>query len=213
VTNIGNLTHEWTPVGTNLAHMFEPRPIADVSAPDAAARGITANLSTAVERIDRLVTHLNNVLGDEAVQGDVKEAVRNLKSASESLRDTMAAWQEDSRRVAENINQGVDRTEEHLDASFTRLQSVLENLDDSSRRLSEVLGRVADGEGTAGLLVRDARLYEAAVLSLQRLSDVMENLLIITGKIRDDGYIVVGQAPSGILRKRFPVPPEPAEPR
>ena len=70
---------------------------------------------------------------------------------------------------------------------------------------------VAEGRGTAGLLVRDERLYEAAVLSMERLSEVMNNLLVITGKIKEDGYITVGKAPSGVFRKQFPVPPEDSE--
>ena len=103
------------------------------------------------------------------------------------------------------MNSGIDRTEQNLDRSFVNLNRFLEDLDEAATSLATALRSVAEGHGTAGLLVRDERLYEAAVLAIERFGAVMANLEVITGKIKDDGYIVVGQAPTGLLKKRFPV--------
>jgi len=46
---------------------------------------------------------------------------------------------------------------------------------------------------------------------MERLSEVMENLLTITGKIREDGYITIGKAPSGLLKKNYPIPLQASE--
>ena len=104
------------------------------------------------------------------------------------------------------MNTGIDNTEANLDRSFVKLNQVLDNLDDGAKSLAQTMQDVAEGKGTAGLLVRDDRLYEAAVLSLQRFSEAMVSLNVILGKIERDGYITVGQAPSGLLKKNFPVP-------
>jgi hypothetical protein len=186
--------------------MLEQRSVADVSGEDAQ---VEANLSTVIERIDNLVAYLNTVLGDEDVQGDVKAAVRDLKSATESLRETFSIWQRESLRVSENLNAGIDRTEEQLEESFARLQGVLDNLDAASTSLARVLADVEQGSGTAGLLVHDARLYEAAVLSFERLAEAVGTLQRILGKIEEDGYINVGKVtPVGTITKKFPVPKE-----
>lgn len=206
IDTIGNLTEEWTPVGSNLSQLLEARSIADVNAPDAAALGQTPNISTVVERIDLFVAHLNTILGDQEVQDDVKVIVSDLQTSAETLRDTIALWQTETQKIADNVNAGVDRTEEHLDRSFGNANKVLENLDTSARSLSVVLREVEEGRGTIGRLSRDERLYESAVLAFDRLGEALGTLNRILGKVEEDGYITVGQAPSGVLRKNFATP-------
>jgi hypothetical protein len=65
---------------------------------------------------------------------------------------------------------------------------------------------VEDGKGTMGLLARDERLYEAAVITMQRFGELAATMQRIVGKIEEDGYITVGQAtPIGTFTKKFPV--------
>ncbi|MBI4718144.1 MAG: hypothetical protein HY763_10095 [Planctomycetes bacterium] len=207
ITHIGNLTAEWTPVGTHLAKLLEQRPTAVVDRPDAAERGMVANLSTVVERIDRLVAEFNEVLGDDAVQEDVKTAVRDLRGAVEELKATTTLWKTESQKVANNLNGAIDRTEENLESSFRNLNTVLEHLDDSAKQVTIVLEQIAQGKGTAGMLVRDERLYEAAVLALQRFADAVGTAGRILGKVEDQGYVEIGLTPAGIIRKKYPVGP------
>ncbi len=69
-----------------------------------------------------------------------------------------------------------------------------------------MLRQVSEGEGTAGLLARDARLYEAAVLTFERLGELTATLQRIAGKIERDGYITLGrQTPVGTVTKDFPL--------
>lgn len=211
ISHIGNLTAEWTPVGTNLAKLLEQRPVEAVEEPGAADRGLTPNLSTVIDRIDQLVANINTVLGDKDVQGDVKAVVQDLKVTSTELRDLVVLWTDETKKLADNLNQGVDRTEANLEDLLLRLTNTADSMDEAANRLATILDHVAKGQGTAGLLVRDERLYEAAVLSLERFSASMGSLQRILGKIEEDGYITVGQAPTGLLRKRYPVPAQAAE--
>ncbi len=209
IDNFGSFADAATPAADNLAKLLEPRSVAEVGGPDAA---VTPNLSTVVERIDNLAENLNAVLGDVSVQGDVKEVVRDLRTASAELKETMEIWKTTSREVADKLNSGIDRTDENLDRTFVKLNEVLAGLDDASKSLAGVMQRVAEGRGTAGLLVRDERLYEAAVLSLERLADGLASAQAILAKIERDGYITLGQAPSGVLRKNYPIQAEAADP-
>ena len=164
-----------------------------------------ANISTVLERLDRFIANLNVMLGDENLQEDVKSGVGNLKDATEELRQTIALWNTESRRIADQVNSGIDQTVQNLNRSFVNLNRFLENLDEAATSLATALRHIAEGHGTAGLLVRDERLYEAAVLAIERFGAVMANLEVFTEKIKDDGYIIVGKAPTGLLKKRFPV--------
>jgi phospholipid/cholesterol/gamma-HCH transport system substrate-binding protein len=194
ITNIADLAEKTTPFAENLGRLTEPRPVTDVDQPDAAERGVTANLATAVERFDRLVANVNTILGDQDVQSEVKTAIADLTTASRELRDTVDLWQRESQRISDNLNAGVDRTEENLDVSFAKLNRGLDSLDAAAGGLARILHQVEDGRGTAGRLVRDERLYEAGVITLQRLSELIATLQRIVGKAEQDGYIKVGQA-------------------
>lgn len=214
VDHIGNLAAAATPVAENLDRLLKQRTIAEVSQPGAAQAGVVSNLSTLVERLDVLVADVDSVLGDEHVQADVKAAVRDLKDATEHIKHTAETWNRESVRLSTNLNDGIDRTEANLDRSFDKLSSVLQNLDDSTKRLSVVMEGVAKGEGTLGLLARDPRLYEEGVLALQRLADLIESIRRITGKVERDGYFTVGQTTAvGTFTKDFPVGENSAAPK
>lgn len=204
VDHIGDLTAQWAPVGTNLARILEQRSVEEVSVPG----GPPANLYTVVERLDELVANVNDVLGDENVQGDVRDVVNDLKGASTQLRETIAIWQRESQKVADNVNTGVDRTLENLERSFANLNVALERIDDSARSMAVTMNRIEQGQGTAGLFANDPRLYEAGVLMLTRIADAAGTLGRVLNKIEEDGYVTVGQAPSGVLRRNFPIESE-----
>lgn len=206
ITNVGDLTKEWTPVGTNLAQLLEPRTVEQLGRPGAVERGLTPNISTVIERIDNLARHINAVLGDENMQEDVKGAIADLRDATNDLKSTVKMWQSESKRIADNVNGGVDDTRVNLDKAFDKLLDVLGGLNESAADLARITEAVSEGHGTAGMLVRDDRLYESAVLALERFSDAMATLQRILGKIEEDGYITVGQAPSGLLKKKFAIP-------
>lgn len=207
VRNVADLTESWTPVGSNLSYLLERRPVSDVSAPGAAERGITPNLSTAVERFDQLVANLNVVLGDGNVQEDVKAAVRELRDSTQHLRDLIANWEQQTQRTADNLNTGIDNLESNLDRSFATLNTALEDLSTSARHLSNVTHGISQGRGSAGLLVRDDRLYEAAVLALQRVADAAGSAYRLIQKFEQDGAVTL-RLPSG-LSKRFEIPESP----
>ena len=208
VNDIGELAAAAIPVAENLAKLLEKRTIAETTLPGAAEKGITPNFSTVIERLESLVAHADAILGDESVRDDIKEAAGDLRQATEELKQTIGLWKTEGQRISDNVNTGIDRTEENLDQSFAKLNQVLDNLDDATKSMAATLHRVREGEGTAGLFARDDRLYEAAVLTFERFSELIGTLQRITGKIEEDGYITLAKpTPVGTIPKRFPVGP------
>lgn len=203
IDNIGDFAGAATPVAGNLAKILEPRSVADVGA---AGSELKPNVSTVVERLDNLVENVNTVLGDVNVQDDVKGAVRDLKTAVTDLKATAEVWKVESKKVADNLNQGIDATEEHLGQSFRKLNQVLDDLDTSAKDLASIFHAINQGEGTAGRFVRDERLYESGVLALQRFTDSMATLDRILGNIEEKGAIPLSLGSSGILKKDIPIP-------
>lgn len=203
ITNIGNFADAGTPVAKNLAELLARRTVAQVSEPGAT---LQPNLATVVERLDAFVANLNAVLGDADVQGDVKGVVHDLKTTAEDLKATVELWKTETRRLSDNLNAGIDKTLNNFDRSFANLNELLDNLDSGAKSLAASLQVVADGRGTAGLLVRDARLYEAAVLSIERFGEAMATLQRFLSKVEIDEFIRIGGPNSGPFTKKFAVP-------
>jgi len=189
VDEIGNFASAAVPVAKNLETLLEQRDIEDVDTEGPEA--VAANISTVVERIDRFVANLNQVLGDVNVQEDVKGVVRDLKDASDDLKKTFVIWKERSIQLADNANEAIDNTEADLRDALKVLNRSLHEISKAATSLASVMRDVEQGRGTAGLLVKDERLYESAVLALRRLNEVLSNMATITAKFRDDGYITI----------------------
>ncbi len=202
IDNIGKFAGSAAPVADNLAKLLEPRTVEEVTAPEAE---LQPNLATVVERVDTFVASLNEVLGDPEVQEDVKGAVRDVKSAAEDFKGMVVLWKMESGRLSENLNASIDRTEANLETSFGNLNEVLKHADDGITSLAQALRAIAEGQGSAGRFVRDERLYEAAVLSLQRFGEAMATLDRVLGQIERQGYFRIGSSSSGPLTKKFPL--------
>jgi len=203
ITNFGNFADAATPVARNLAELLARRTVEEVSEPGAT---LQPNLATVVERLDTLVANLNAVLGDVNVQGDVKTVVHDLKAATAELTKTVQIWKTSSQQIADNLRSGIDRTEENFDRTFANLNELLDNLDAGAKSLAASLQLVSEGKGTAGLLVRDERLYEAAVLSIERFGEAMATTQRLISKFERDGAITIGTPNSGPFTKKFPIP-------
>lgn len=206
---IGNLAVAAEPVAASLDELIKQRSVADVDHPALGEPPPMANISTVVERMDQLVANLNAVLGDVEVQSDVKGVVRDLKDASATLKETVELWKRQSAKLADTATGAIDRTESKLDGSFELLDQFLAQVGQAATGLVHLINDIEQGKGTAGLIAKDERLYESAVLAMDRLNLVLADLAIISGKIRDDGYFTIAQAsPVGppVFKKTFDTP-------
>lgn len=196
VQQIGNLFEAAKPVADDLHELFQIRRIDEVDDPMAEARKITANLFTVVQRFDRTLKHFNEVLGKPEVKSAIIQAIENVEDLTTEgketfalLRETAAQVQQDLDHIANALdalvadtNTGVNDVREHLIPALETIAKLADNLNRAALELSE-------GEGTAGLVLRDARLYEAMLLSVQRITDAVDKLRRLLDKFEQQGYI------------------------
>ena len=214
---IGNLAEATTPLATDLHHLFELRSVQEVDDPLAAARGITANLYTVVQRLDITLRHVNDVLGDPEIRDSVKQSVRDLQQTMADARETAAVLRRAATRLEEDLPGIAERLDAGLadaNAGINEIRKLLVPTLDTASKLMDNLNRVArdlaEGEGTGGLLLRDERLYEALVLSAERITDAVDTLRRILQRSEEQGHIdlklheAVGPFP---YDKRIDIPP------
>ena len=175
-----------------------PWPIDRVDSPttqstESAAR-LTANVSTAIERLNDVLANFNDMIGDPTVKRDFREVVSNLADGSRDLKQIIADLKpfpaearklaETGNRVLENLDRTVDNANNQVTELGKTLKGSLGQLEGVLKNFDRITRSIADGEGTAGKFVRDERLYESLLLTECSLNDsVSANCLAVTCKL------------------------------
>ncbi|MFH1418111.1 MAG: hypothetical protein ABII12_07510 [Planctomycetota bacterium] len=161
--SLRDLARALTPVATHLARLLEPR---DVEKVDLAE--LTANLDTVIQRFDTALRNFNTLIGDETNVANFNAILANAKTMSDSGIVAMNNLAELSRNGSETMKD-TSALMRKLSANADELSVVLKRMDQSLALMNE-------GEGTAGLLLRDNRLYEELVLSAKRLTKALDDV-------------------------------------
>ncbi len=193
---IGDAAEDLSPVLQNLEKLLASR------APEDADRaGLPGNLTTAVARLDASLKHFNEVLGDPDVKSKVRETVANVHAMSvrgEKMMTELEGVASDGRAMMSDARQlvgKVDRSVDNLDARVNEAtRALVESLDKVSTfldHLNVVATQVRRGEGNLGQLVMDDKLYESLLISVERLSQSLEELRALIKEWRE-GKVKVG---------------------
>lgn len=184
-THIGEAAAALTPVLEDLHEVLVKRGPGEVDRPG----GLQGNLSSAAARFDSALKHFNEVLGDPQTQSQLKEAIANLHIMTEDgkvvFADLKAASQEvrevagEAKALVADARSSLQRVEGEVAATARDFRSTLDRgsrLLDSIHEITAVINR---GEGTIGRLVYDGKLYEALVLTAERLGQTVEEARLL----------------------------------
>ncbi len=181
VDGFDGLAAEWTDVGRQVSHMTEPRDPAQVDAGE-----VEGNLHSIMVRADRRMEEIattiegvNQVLGDEAFQEDLKQTATQLRSATARIDE-----------VATRAGGTIDRIDEQTEALSRRLFAVTDDLSDALTSARAVLDMAHEGEGTVGKLLNDPALYESLTDSARRAEAALRDIRMVTEKLRKEGLIL-----------------------
>jgi phospholipid/cholesterol/gamma-HCH transport system substrate-binding protein len=202
-TQIGTLAEAMTPMAKAVQDLLEQRTIAQVDKSVGTPKEMTANLYTAIERLHRVLKHFDTVLGDPAVQSNVKETLANFKAASEDAKVAVAnfkVFSDEAQKTAVSTHQmmaKVDATVESTRSYIDELgRKLINNTDQLSRFLDylNVAGQnVAEGQGTVGMLLRDPKFYDELMLTVQRLGEAAAELQVLVKQWQKQGLLGVAK--------------------
>ncbi len=170
-----------TPAANAVTDLLERRPIDEVESPEAKIKGITANLATAIQRLYNVLTHFDTVLGDPAVQSNVKVTLENFRVASEGVKLATADLQQFSAQAKEiatmargtmgRVDETVVITKGHIDTLGKKLTTDADKLSRILDYFVTIGQSVAEGQGTAAMLLNDPKLYDELLLTFRRLGE------------------------------------------
>jgi len=150
-----------------------------------------------IQKIGTLVDSTQSLLGDEKVQADLKASVARLKDVIEksdrvagnleTFSGSLAKISEETQSTLATARETIGKADtniEKLSADVTeRLQQVAKILE----RFQSITAKVDDGEGSAGMLLNDPKLYQAMVDSTMELNLTIKDLRRLVEQWEQEG--------------------------
>jgi len=132
-------------------------------------REVQKKLEDLIDSLRTLTQNANDIIGDTDNKTNVKAALANVNAATQQARSTLSSIQRFSDRGGDTL----EETAEKLNAALGEFQ--------------KTLASVNDGQGTAGRVINDGRLYENLLDSSQELQMALEQLKILAAEAREKG--------------------------
>lgn len=163
------------------------------------------NLDGRITQAGNVIAGLERIAGDDEVVADVRTAIANLRSASEravsvveradriaagleTLPEQAQATMTDLRSGIAEAREAVGSTTERVDEVAARITQNLDQISAVLENARSISAKVDAGEGTAGKLVNDPRLYETLVNATELLSATIADLQRLTQQIEQEGF-------------------------
>jgi ABC-type transporter Mla subunit MlaD len=122
-----------------------------------------------VDSVATLAGNINDIIGDRENQVNIKQTIANITTMTGQATETFKSIKDFS------------------DAGTEAVQGTAEQLDGILAELRVILDKIDNGDGTAGRLINDGRLYENLLDSSEELRMALEQLRNLATEAREKG--------------------------
>ena len=130
---------------------------------------VQEKLEDLVDSIATLSKNTNMIIGDADNQANIKKTLENVAAATAQATETLKSLEAFTELGAE------------------RLDSVTAGLDGAMTELHQLLAKINEGQGSAGKLINDGRLYENLLDSSKELEMALEQIKKWAADAREKG--------------------------
>lgn len=149
------------------------------------------------ERAGKLMESMNGLVSDEKLRGDLRTAMSNIRQATEQANqiaakldkfgtDLQGLSKQSSETIAD-VRATINRGSEHLDETAKNINGRIDQVGKLLEQFQSIAARIDKGEGTAGLLVRDPKLYDSLVATANTLNLMMADLRRLVQQWEQEG--------------------------
>jgi phospholipid/cholesterol/gamma-HCH transport system substrate-binding protein len=175
---------------------FIPREFADL-ARDMREQQLVQHVDEAVitireqaVKIGDLTDSLNKVVSDEKMLDDLRVALANVRSATakfDTFGDNLQKLSDESSATITQARSTITKADEKIETLAKELNGRLIQTAKLLDTFNSIAAKIDKGEGTAGLLVNDPRLYESLVDSAKLLNATMADLQRLAQQWEQEG--------------------------
>ena len=131
------------------------------------------NINDKANQAGKVLDSIQNVIGNDQAQADLHEVIADARKTFANLAKMSADLPKLSRQAQQVLSDAhdtihsaqasIDDLHRQLGETLMSASKVLDNIDELATKINK-------GQGTAGMLVNDPKLYEALVIDLQQLN-------------------------------------------
>jgi phospholipid/cholesterol/gamma-HCH transport system substrate-binding protein len=143
-------------------------------------------LDDLVTGISVFVKNSNDVIGDANNKANLKSALASLADAGREANEAIRQFKE-AAEAGKTMLQNTDARTAQLTAS---LVATSDKLSEVMTRLESVLEKIDNGQGTAGKLVNDGRLYEQLLEDSKQLHLVLQDMRTFVTESTEKGISI-----------------------
>lgn len=198
---LGVLPEDFTSLATELKEAVSEFRKADLMGDFKVA---VNNFNTQVTKAGQVMESIQAVLGDTAVQGDIKLAIAKFREASDNaaaVTSNFKTLSENLQTLPQNANDAItDIRSATADArgairnTETRINEVSKGLNDNLLKLATVMddmksisAKIDQGDGTLALLLNDPKLYEKIVAGTETIDLTVKDIQRVIRGFEEDG--------------------------
>ncbi len=176
LSDFQRLSATYITLGENLNALVQP---SDPNAPGPNIRTTVEKLNTVLDSVHDTLELAKQWLGDEQLQADAHEAIRNANLLIEQAAETLSQYG----RLAGTL-------EADAQSVMTRLMPVLDELASTLEGVRGLTRRATEGKGTIAQLLNNPDLYESLTDAATRLERVLIEMQLLAEKIKTEGLPV-----------------------
>ena len=154
-------------------------------------------LNDLVDGIGRFISNANDIVGDPNTKTNVKatlahmsEATANIAVAMDQAKDVMTSAQktlEEFRNLATTGTTTLQSADAKAERLVVAVASASGELGKAIAQMRLAIEKVNQGEGTAGRLINDARLYEKLLESTEQLNVLLKDFKDMIDTVSEKG--------------------------
>lgn len=137
---------------------------------------LSGNLNEAVKKATETLDAINKVVADPKLRDDLAASVTNFRETTES-----------AKRAAANIEKASGEASVAIDQLSKQMTSRLEQLSTLLDNFNSISAKIDKGQGTAGKLVNDPKLYESLVDTSRELNATISDLKRLVEQWEQEG--------------------------
>jgi phospholipid/cholesterol/gamma-HCH transport system substrate-binding protein len=153
--------------------------------------GVTLDsVQKTVEKFGATSEELRKLLGDDKMRGDLKTTLANFREVSENAKvigKNLEKLTTDLQKTNTDVSVVINKTGTRIDDLSKQLGGRLDQLAGVLERFNSVAMKIDKGEGTAGKLINDPKLYEALLDTSQELALTVKDLRRLVEQWEQEG--------------------------
>jgi len=160
----------------NLNELLAPAETAPATAPEARTQpeelSTAGGLKSTVVKLNTTLDAIRAVIGDEQNRRNFKSSLENLAQASASAGEAM----ESVKKFAADASRLSATSEKRVDELAGRLVQTADRVSDLMASINRTVEKMESGEGTAGKLLNDPRLYNDLLEAVRQMTRLMQEM-------------------------------------